>query len=165
EYIDESLENNFEIFQLVVEEIRKLRNEIGIEPNKKLDLVLATQNPELKNMLNANCEALLFLVKGNQIRILDKVEESLNSITSIVRDVEIQVLIGKDIDLTKEIERISKEIERLQNNILVINNKLNNPTFLEKAKPEVIEKEKIKLGSMTETLNKLEVLFTKLKKQ
>ncbi|MFN3781360.1 MAG: valine--tRNA ligase, partial [Candidatus Kapaibacteriota bacterium] len=107
----------------------------------------------------------LFLVKGNQIRILDKVEESLNSITSIVRDVEIHVLIGKDIDLTKEIERISKEIERLQNNILVINKKLNNPTFLEKAKPEVIEKEKIKLGSMTETLNKLEVLFTKLKKQ
>ncbi|MFN3782091.1 MAG: class I tRNA ligase family protein, partial [Candidatus Kapaibacteriota bacterium] len=41
EYIDESLENNFDIFQLVVEEIRKLRNEIGIEPNKKLDLVLA----------------------------------------------------------------------------------------------------------------------------
>ncbi len=165
EYIDESVEKNFEIFQLVVEEIRKLRNEINIEPFRKIDLILVTQNQELKNMLNANSEALLFFVKGNQIQILDKADENLNSITSIVRDVEIHILISKDIDLTKEIERISKEKERLQNNILSINKKLNNPIFLERAKPEVIEKEKIKLESMTETLNKLEILLTKLRKQ
>lgn len=164
-FINETLENNFEIFQLTVEEIRKLRNEIGIEPSKKIDLILTSKDPEVFSMLNANCNALSTLVKGNQIQISEEFEENPNSITSIVRDVEIQLLIGKEIDLTKELERISKEIERLQNNITLINQKLNNPTFLEKAKPDVVEREKIKLDSMTETLHKLEILYSKLRKQ
>lgn len=161
-YIDEKTEKNFELFQLIVEEIRKLRNEIGIEPSKKIDLILTTQNEEILSMLTENKDALSFLVRGNEISILDKIQENLKAISSVVRDCELHLLITEDIDISKERERISKEIERLTNNIEGINKKLLNPSFLEKANPEIVEREKEKLDSMNETLMKLEKLLEKL---
>ncbi|MCX7909927.1 MAG: valine--tRNA ligase [Ignavibacteria bacterium] len=161
-FIDEDIERNFEIFQLVVEEIRKLRSEVGIEPNKKVDLVLCTQNPLQLDMLNRTIEPLAFLVRGNGIEICDKVESNLKAISSVVREIEIHLLITEAINIEKERERISKEIERLKSNILSITKKLQNPSFLEKAHPDVIEKERVKLESMTESLGKLERLFSKL---
>lgn len=163
-FIDEEIERNFEVFQLVVEEIRKLRNEIGIEPNKRIDLVLNTQNSELFSMFVLNRDALAFLVRANDVQILDKPVESVRAITSVVREVEIHLLISADIDLAKEKERVAKDIERLNNNIATINAKLNNPTFLAKAKQEVIERERTKLESMNETLIKLQQLFERLNK-
>ncbi|MGB9913384.1 MAG: valine--tRNA ligase, partial [Candidatus Kapaibacteriota bacterium] len=162
DFIDEEIERNFEIFQLVVEEIRKLRNEIGIDVNKRIDLILNTQNQELFSMLVQNKDALSFLVRANEVKILDKSVENVRAISSVVREVEIHLLITSDIDISKERERVSKEIERLRNNIDSILSKLNNTAFLGKAKPEVIEKEKAKLESMNETLSKLEKLFARL---
>lgn len=162
-FIDENTEKNFEIFQLIVEEIRKLRNEIGLEPSRKVDLILSTQNPEVLDMLLKTKDALAFLVRGNNIDITDKTVENVRAITSVVRECELNLLISEDFDLEREKERISKEIERLQNNINSINKKLENPGFLQKANPEVIEKERIKLQSMNETLSKLLKLFGKLK--
>ncbi len=162
DFIDEEIERNFEIFQLVVEEIRKLRNEIGIDVNKRIDLILSTQNQELFSMLVQNKDALSFLVRANEVKILDKSVENVRAISSVLREVEIHLLITSDIDISKERERVSKEIERLRNNIDSILSKLNNTAFLGKAKPEVIEKEKAKLESMNETLSKLEKLFARL---
>ncbi|MDP3840132.1 MAG: hypothetical protein Q8Q54_14535, partial [Methylococcales bacterium] len=51
--------------------------------------------------------------------------------------------------LDKEIQRISKELPRIEG-------KLNNPSFVDKAPPEVIDKEKAKLADLQSMLNNLE---------
>ncbi|ROL55952.1 valine--tRNA ligase [Bacteroidetes/Chlorobi group bacterium Naka2016] len=163
-FIDESIENNFEVFQFVVEEIRKLRNEVGIEPAKKVDLIVSTLNSTLATMFEENKEALAFLSRANEVSIVQHSVENVRAITSVVREVEIHLLITSDFDISKEKERIAKELERLKNNISSINNKLNNPAFLEKAKPEIIEREKAKLASMNESLEKLQKLLERLSK-
>jgi len=161
-YIDEDIEKNFEVFQLVVEEIRRLRNEIGIEPSKKIDIALSTGNEVLFDMLQQNKDALAFLVKANDVQVSRETLELRKAITSVVREIEIHLVISEDIDISREKERISKELERLQGNISAIENKLGNKSFLEKANPEVVEKERKKLESMKETMAKLQSLLTKL---
>jgi len=160
--INTNLEANFEIIQLVVEEIRRMRAELGIEPGKKIDLTIVTKHAEFIEMLGSIKEAISSLVRANSISLANVYQSGQKAVTSVVREVEIHLHLSQEIDIEKEKERIQKEIERVTKNIRTIEAKLNNPNFISKANPDVIEKERTKLSSMKETLEKLENLFAKL---
>jgi len=159
--IDTNLEASFEIIQLVVEEIRRMRVELGIEPGKKIDLTIVTKQPEFIEMFDTIKEAISSLVRANSISLANEFQSGQKAVTSVVREVEIHLHLTQEIDIEKEKERIQKEIERVAKNISAIEAKLNNPNFISKANPEVIEKERTKLSSMKETLEKLENLLAK----
>jgi valyl-tRNA synthetase len=48
------------------------------------------------------------------------------------------------IDIEAEKNRLSKELENITNEIEIIDKRLNNPSFIEKAPPKVIEDVKTK---------------------
>jgi valyl-tRNA synthetase len=60
------------------------------------------------------------------------------------------------IDLEVEKARLQKEIERVSGTLENIRNKLNNRNFLAKAPEDVVKKERDKLQSFGQTLEKLE---------
>ncbi|MCX7880125.1 MAG: valine--tRNA ligase [Ignavibacteria bacterium] len=161
EFINKELEKEFEIFQLVVEEIRSMRSELGIEPQKQINVVIHCENTELRQLLETESKALSFLCKIANLGVTKEPVGNLKAYSSVVREVEIHLLLSEEIDIEREMERIKKEIDRVRNNINVTETKLNNEKFLQNAKPEVIQREREKLESMRETLVKLEKLFNK----
>ena len=60
------------------------------------------------------------------------------------------------IDKDAETARLSKEIERLQKDLARIDGKLTNPKFVDKAPPEVVDKEREKQAAQQQMLIKLE---------
>ncbi len=162
--IDEVLEADFEVIQMVVEEIRRMRVDLGLEPNKKIDVILSTNRTNLIDMLQKIKAPISSLVRANSLEVSVESPTNEKALTSIVREVEIHIPLTGEIDINRELERIQKELERLNKNISSIESKLSNQTFLTKANPEVVEREKVKLESMKETLAKLENLYTKLSK-
>uniref|UniRef100_UPI0021D489A7 hypothetical protein n=1 Tax=Methylobacter psychrophilus TaxID=96941 RepID=UPI0021D489A7 len=60
------------------------------------------------------------------------------------------------IDKEAELARLEKEIQKIKNDLPRIEGKLSNPTFIDKAPPEVIDKEKAKLADLLSNLNNLE---------
>jgi valyl-tRNA synthetase len=66
------------------------------------------------------------------------------------------------IDIGIEQARLKKEIERVESLVKGITGKLKNPSFVEKAPKEVVEKEQEKLQNMSETLIKLKKNFEAL---
>jgi len=61
-------------------------------------------------------------------------------------------LIDKDAEkarLTKEFEKLGKEVSRIEG-------KLNNANFVDKAPAAVVEKEKLKLSNLVETIKQVE---------
>jgi valyl-tRNA synthetase len=61
-----------------------------------------------------------------------------------------------------ELARLEKEIQKIKNDLPRIEGKLSNPTFIDKAPPEVIDKEKAKLADLLSNLNNLEQQQTKI---
>lgn len=67
-----------------------------------------------------------------------------------------------EIDVEAETARLNKEIERLNNEIAKANGKLSNPNFVERAPAAVVEQERERLASFTQTLSKVQEQLARL---
>lgn len=161
-FIDTELENDFEVYQLVVEEIRRLRNEIGIEPQKQVAVTLFTNKNNLFDLINNLKETIGFLAKCKQVDVVSTPTHFTKTVSSVVREVQINIHLGSEINIEKEKERLQKEIERLNRNISTIRSKLENLSFLSKAATEIVERERQKLHSMQDSLEKVQEIYSKL---
>ena len=66
----------------------------------------------------------------------------------VVGDATIYLPLADLIDLQAERERLGKELENLQSQISRSKGLLNNANFVERAKPEVVERERAKLADL-----------------
>jgi valyl-tRNA synthetase len=60
------------------------------------------------------------------------------------------------IDEAAELQRISSQIEKTQIELAKLEQRLSNPSFVERAKPEVVEKERASARDLQEVLEKLQ---------
>ena len=68
---------------------------------------------------------------------------------------EVLVPMAGLIDKGAELARLDKEIQRLQGEVQRVGGKLSNASFVDKAPPEVIAKERAKLTEAEQALSKL----------
>jgi valyl-tRNA synthetase len=78
------------------------------------------------------------------------------SAIALVGELKILIPMAGLIDKVAELARLEKEIQKIKNDLPRVEGKLSNPTFIDKAPPEVIDKEKAKLTDLRSTLNNLE---------
>ncbi len=69
---------------------------------------------------------------------------------------EVRVGLAGAVDVAAESARISKEIAKVEQDLASIERKLANPSFVEKAPPEVVEKDRARAGELREKRGKLE---------
>ncbi|MCE5305059.1 valine--tRNA ligase [bacterium] len=162
EYISIEQENDFEIIQLVVEEIRSLRAMLGVQPSVSLPINLHIEDPKFIKYFENLQKPISDLAKISNLQINPPIKQK-NAIRSVIRGIEIALILDSKIDLQKEITRIEREIERLQNNIQASKNKLANPQFIEKAAADTIDYEREKLESMQNTIEKVKINLEVLK--
>jgi valyl-tRNA synthetase len=59
------------------------------------------------------------------------------------------------VDIGQELERLDKEVDQARQEIALLQGKLANESFVTRAKPEVVEKEREKLATQEERIEKL----------
>jgi valyl-tRNA synthetase len=69
---------------------------------------------------------------------------------------EVRVGLAGAIDVKAELARIDKDIARLEQELAGVDRKLANPSFVQKAPPEVVEKDRARAGALRENRGKLE---------
>jgi valyl-tRNA synthetase len=77
------------------------------------------------------------------------------SATALVGEMELLVPMAGLIDKEAELARLDKEIDRKQKDRAKTEGKINNPSFVEKAPEEVVQKERDKLQDLDSALEKL----------
>jgi valyl-tRNA synthetase len=77
------------------------------------------------------------------------------SATALVGEMELLVPMAGLIDKEAELARLDKEIDRKQKDRAKTEGKINNPSFVEKAPEEVVQKERDKLKDLDSALEKL----------
>jgi valyl-tRNA synthetase len=153
-FIRLDIEQNFELVQLIVEEIRRLRSSLNIAPSQKIPAKITTKDNDKLETFRKLSDAISNLAKLSDLEISDNIEKPQGAISSVIREIEVFLIVQSSIDIEKEKERLLKEIERLEKNIRGCEGKLSNEKFLANAPANIIEYEREKLASMKETLAK-----------
>jgi len=155
ELILQDIEDDFAIFQMIVDELRSMKAQLNIPPSKKLPITIVTKDENLFAIFNKLSSVIKNLAKASDININKEFAKPKNSISSVVRNNEIYLLLDESIDLEKEKTRMIDEQKRLEKNIKGIESKLNNEHFVNKAPENVVRLEREKLENMKESLKKI----------
>ncbi|MGZ8173149.1 MULTISPECIES: valine--tRNA ligase [Methylobacter] len=136
--------------------VRRIRGEMNIAPSKPLPIFLQNGSLTDQQSLNNNLIYLQKLGRLHSITWLTPNESTPESAIALVGEMKILIPMAGLIDKEAELARLEKEIQKINNDLPRVEGKLNNPAFVDKAPPEVIDKEKAKLADLRSMLNNLE---------
>lgn len=140
----------------LVEEVRKLRGEMGIAPNVKAPLFVEG-SAELEGLL----KYLPSLTRLTEAKLVDNLPEAEDAPVAVCNGARLMLKV--EIDKAAETARLSKEAEKLQKALDKLNAKLSKPSYTEKAPAHLVEKDKADLAELTYKMGKVEGQLAKLK--
>ena len=140
----------------LVEEVRKLRGEMGIAPNVKAPLFVEG-SAELEGLL----KYLPSLTRLTEAKLVDSLPEADDAPVAVCNGARLMLKV--EIDKAAETARLSKEAEKLQKALDKLNAKLSKPGYTEKAPAHLVEKDKADLAELEDKMAKVQNQLAKLK--
>ena len=140
----------------LVEEVRKLRGEMGIAPNVKAPLFVEG-SAELEGLL----KYLPSLTRLTEAKLVDSLPEAEDAPVAVCNGARLMLKV--EIDKAAETARLSKEAEKLQKSLDKLNAKLSKPGYTEKAPAHLVEKDKADLAELMDKMGKVEGQLAKLR--
>ncbi|MEW6458246.1 MAG: valine--tRNA ligase [Bacillota bacterium] len=139
--------------------VRHLRSEMNVPPSARAEAVLVVPDESVRAVVERwrdyieNLANVHVLVTG----ALETRPET--AAHAVVRGMEVFVPLAGLIDIDREAGRLARELQQVEKDFSRVEGKLGNPAFLEKAPPEVVEKER---GKRAELAEKREALAARL---
>jgi valyl-tRNA synthetase len=137
----------------IVDACRNLRGEMNVSPAQRLPLLVSGD----AEFINANAAVLKALAKLSDVKTFateaEWAQASGASPTAVVGDARMSIFV--EVDVAAEKARLTKEITRLEAEVIKVNTKLGNESFVAKAPAPVLELERKRLADFTALLEKL----------
>ena len=140
----------------LVEEVRKLRGEMGIAPNVKAPLFVEG-SAELEGLL----KYLPSLTRLTEAKLVDSLPEAEDAPVAVCNGARLMLKV--EIDKAAETARLTKEAEKLQKALDKLNAKLSKPGYTDKAPAHLVEKDKADLAELEDKMAKVQNQLAKLK--
>ncbi|MDE2437617.1 MAG: class I tRNA ligase family protein, partial [Sphingomonadales bacterium] len=118
--------------------LRTAKNELGIAPGAKLDAYLPEPSAVTRGIIERNPAAIERLARLNEIRLEAAPAGAAMQIGA--GDANVIIPLEGVIDIAAEKARLAKALEVAQKEAKSLESRLNNAAFVEKAKPEAVEK-------------------------
>jgi valyl-tRNA synthetase len=136
--------------------VRRIRGEMNIAPGKPLPVLLQNGAATDRDYVANNLVYIQKLGRLESVVWLQDDEFAPESAIALIGDLKILIPMAGLIDKEAELVRLEKEIQKIIKELPRVEGKLSNPAFVDKAPPEILEKEKSKLAELRSTLNNLE---------
>ena len=142
--------------------IRNVRGELRIPQNNVLNAKISSTNKRQLLHENLNFIDKLALVRSEFSDDQTQEQTLENGVTIVTIGATTDLIIGKDIDVREERNRIKGEQVELSKYMTSINKRLSNRGFTDNAPEEVVEKERDRLERANERHTRLEEILRKL---
>ncbi|MCZ6792476.1 MAG: valine--tRNA ligase [Planctomycetota bacterium] len=152
-WADADVEERFGLLQDVVRAVRDVRSEYNVPPSGTVDCAIRASGAA-RETLDSLATLLAHSAGIARLTIAEEPERSKDTAVRVVRDVEVYV--PGVVDLEKEKAKLLKHKEQLEKRIAGAQRKLENPNFLERAKPEVVERERQRQSELETELKGVE---------
>ncbi|HRT27137.1 MAG TPA: valine--tRNA ligase [Syntrophales bacterium] len=152
-----------ELVMEVISSIRNIRGEMGIQPAKKVKVLLSAPDHATVGLLKS-CSGYIFtMARLESLVVEEQAAEPSGVATAVAGPVKVFVFLEGMVDVEGEKERLEKEILKLTKEFQGIQRKLANSDFRQKAAKEAIEKEERKFQETQAKLNVLQSALERLK--
>jgi len=158
--LEEDLETRKRMERLmgVITAIRNIRGEMGVPPSRRIKTILRSEDPQVLKELQEETGYIKSLALLRELDFLEGGEAPKASSTAITYGVEVYVPLSELVlEPEKELQRLKKELKKVGDDIAFLSRKLQDPSFLQRAPKEVIQKEKEKLEERLNVKEKLQM--------
>ena len=155
--VDLEAEKTFSTVINVIDCVRNVRGEMNLNPGLNLDLLIRTRHDHEVTTLNNNTQYINSLGRANLVQSGPTVKKPRVSISSVCGEMDIFIPLEGKINFTEEKNRVEKELNKIEKDIIVLVKKLSNENFIDKAPPEVIEKDRQRKKILSEKQARLKV--------
>jgi valyl-tRNA synthetase len=142
ERLDARAERDMALLQELVGKIRNVRVEAGIDPSRRIEVLVHAQSPENGRLVADQAALVAALVRAERVVVVDSFAPDLVSARGVVRGLEVAVPLAGLLDFDAERTRLVKELRKIDAELDARNRKLANESFLERAPADVVEKER-----------------------
>ncbi|HKS69400.1 MAG TPA: valine--tRNA ligase, partial [Ktedonobacterales bacterium] len=154
--LDQAAEDEFALVQEIVTSIRNARKEAGVEPGKRIPVILvaAAKVSALKKQVGL----IELLARTEPPRIERTLAAKPRQAMALVAgggSVEIYLPLAGMLDVAKELARLDAELAQAQAAAEKARKMLANPSFVERARPDVVQRERDNLAAADDTIAKL----------
>jgi valyl-tRNA synthetase len=158
---DPDAEAEMNIIIETVTGIRTIRGELNLSPSLELAIYIKTLNELSHAVLEKNNIFVEKLAKSKISSMGMRVRKPRGSASAVRDTVEVYIPLEGLLDVNLEVERLKKEDAKIDQSLSLVNRKLMNEDFLNKAPKAVVQKEKEKYDAF---LKKKEKNMENLKK-
>ena len=153
---DPEAEAEFEALMDMIGGIRNIRGELNIAPNKEMEAHIQVHDSKKLDIIMRESEWIRRLAKlSPDWKVGPDVERPKASAHTVFGYGQAFVPIGGLIDIEEELKRLDKQIADASDTIASLEKKLANPSFIERAPAEIVEKDKTRLRDTQERAQKL----------
>lgn len=140
EIINSDLEQSFELLFGTIHTIRNLRAEAEIKPGVKTEVILQSENPQEREILQATEIYIQDLGKVAQLTITPQLSQDIGQvIAGVIGTVQTLIPLGGIVDIEGLRAKLEKKLTKIEAEIKSLSGRLNNPNFLSKAPVDVVE--------------------------
>jgi len=154
--INDIVESEMALIQSVTSSIRSIKSVLGIALTKPVKALLSTPDEGKKEILERDSSYIKQLAWVEELIIGTGIIKPKHTAVDVEQGVEIFVPLEGLVNIEEEKKRLAKELSKTEADAEKSRRKLENPQFVEKAAPHVVEKEKAKLAELDEKISKLE---------
>ncbi len=147
-----------EFLQGVIVAVRTIKAELDINPSHKVVLTLRPADAGQQELLLANEGTIVTLARLERMEVGMDIHAPKASASSVVQGCQIIVPLKGNVDLQGELARLAKEMGKLQTALEVVDKKLSNESFVTRAKPEIVQRERDRAAELKDNLEKLTTL-------
>ena len=140
--------------------MRTAKNELGIAPGARLNAFVRDANAKTAQRLTRQQAALARLARLDNVST-DPAPDG-GAIQLVVDEATFVLPLAGVIDLDAERARITKGIEAASKEAASLAGRLNNPAFVEKAKPEAVDKARADHAEKSAEVERLQAALARL---
>jgi len=141
--IDTDAIEQMQLLMAAIRAIRNIRADFNLSHGTAIKVIVAAPESGVADLFRANGGYVQDLARVGELAIVDRLEEApRQAVSALLPFAEFYVPLEGIIDIHKEVGRLEKELRNIDQEIAKTEAKLNNPGFLAKAPPEVVEKER-----------------------
>ena len=148
----------------IVHNIRNIRAQYKVEASRWVEASIYT-GPSLNKSLIPYTKAIQTLSRANPVSFMKgepETESGDNTLVLPLQKTTLVIPLSSMLDLEAEKKRLQKEVDNVQNQVSRLEARLQDETFLTKAPEAVIAKEKQKLYTLNNRLEKLKQQSSRL---
>ncbi len=153
-WFDAGAEREVAFLKQLVVAVRNLRAENNIAPGRRVPIVIRGSAVQLA-LIEQLQSQIMPLARIETLTLAREGTRPPVAASAVVGGAEVFLPLEGLVDLDKERERLVREADKLLSDLENTRKKLRNQDFLAKARPEVVERERVRLATLEETLDKL----------